>query len=489
LQEMLDVGADDYLAKPLDLKLFRIRLSIAETQVENLLRRREAEANLAKAFSELEQSHDDLLSILNQLRQGTAITNEHDQVTFLSQKAEGLLGIKENRVLGKKWESVFPFEKDLRLQLIKMSSQPPGHREKIAASVKREGEVPSWLEVEVQDDPRSPLRKIFHFHDVSEVHDLRRQLDEKAHFHDIVGKSKAMRKVYGLIRDLANVETTVLIQGETGTGKELVARAIHFTSTRKKKPFIAVNCAGLTESLVSSQLFGYRKGAFTGAVDDHEGLFEAANGGTLFLDEIGDVPMNTQISLLRVLEARELTRVGETTPRKIDVRVLTATNHDLEQLVEEGEFRRDLLYRIRIARITLPDLRQRREDIPLLVEWFLRETAAATGRTFDGVAPGALAALSDYSWPGNVRELRNAVEFAVIHGKGKSINARDLPPEIRRPKSEPALKLNEFKTEKEAIVEALRRSRGNRSKAAQLMGVSRATFYRRLDELDIELGK
>jgi transcriptional regulator with PAS, ATPase and Fis domain len=240
---------------------------------------------------------------------------------------------------------------------------------------------------------------------------------------------------------------------------------------------------------VSSQLFGYRKGAFTGAVDDHEGLFEAANGGTLFLDEIGDVPMNTQISLLRVLEARELTRVGETTPRKIDVRVLTATNHDLEQLVEEGEFRRDLLYRIRIARITLPDLRQRREDIPLLVEWFLRETAAATGRTFDGVAPGALAALSDYSWPGNVRELRNAVEFAVIHGKGKSINARDLPPEIRRPKSEPALKLNEFKTEKEAIVEALRRSRGNRSKAAQLMGVSRATFYRRLDELDIELGK
>ena len=295
-----------------------------------------------------------------------------------------------------------------------------------------------------------------------------------------------MQQVYQQIRAVARVDSTVLIEGETGTGKELVARAIHAASHRKDKPFIAVNCAGLTEALLASQLFGHKRGAFTGAIEDHQGLFEAANGGTLLLDEIGDIPMTVQNQLLRVLQEREIVRLGETRPRKIDVRLLAATHRSLTDEMTKGNFRTDLFYRIRVARIAVPALRERREDIPLLAASFLAQFSAAGGKSVTELSHEAVRLLMDHPWPGNVRELRSAIEFAVIRCGGAVIQPDDLPPEIVEPaafvRSIPGDPLSD---EKARFLDALNRSRGNRALAARLLGISRATLYRRLADLNI----
>jgi DNA-binding NtrC family response regulator len=317
------------------------------------------------------------------------------------------------------------------------------------------------------------------------VHDLRRLLDEKAQFQDLIGKSEPMLRIYDQIREVARVDSTVLIEGETGTGKELVARAIHFSSRRKHKPFIALNCAGLTDALLGSQLFGHRRGAFTDAVEDHKGLFEAADGGTLFLDEVGDIPANVQTSLLRVLQEREIVRLGDSKPLKVDVRVLAATHHNLADDVAKGTFRSDLLYRIRVVRIHLPPLRQRREDIPLLVSHFLGQCGAATGKRVEGVSKDAMGIFLGYRWPGNVRELKSAVEFGIVRSKGQVIEATDLPGEMFDSGPPHAALEVEGGDERQRLLAALEVVKGNRVAAARLLGISRATLYRRLAELNI----
>jgi DNA-binding NtrC family response regulator len=397
------------------------------------------------------------------------------------------LGKKQEEVLGKQWEQVFPFRGEDKGRLKAMYEHLPEQRTKASAHVETAGGQSYWMEIEIHDDPHDPQRKIFFFYDVSEVHDLRRLLDEKAQFHDLVGKSKPMQLVYQQIRDLAEVDSTVLIEGETGTGKELVARAVHFASRRKDKPFIPVNGAGLTESLLGSQLFGHKKGAFTGAISDHKGVFEASDGGTIFLDEIGDIPMNVQTSLLRVLQEREITRLGESEPRKIDLRVIVATQHDLSEEVEKGRFRADLLYRIRVARIQLPPLSERREDIPLLVGYFLGQSRAATGKSYvEDISSEAMDVLLDYHWPGNLRELRNATEFAVIRCKGPVIQAIDLPPEIADLSTPPSQADETKEDERQLMLDILKRAGGNRSLAARMLGIGRTTLYRRLAELGIK---
>jgi DNA-binding NtrC family response regulator len=265
----------------------------------------------------------------------------------------------------------------------------------------------------------------------------------------------------------------------------LVARAIHFSSQRKAGAFIAVNCAGLTDALLGSQLFGHKKGAFTGAVDHQQGFFEAANGGTLFLDEIGDISSAVQTSLLRVLQEREIVRLGESRPRKVDVRVLAATHHNLSQDVVKGSFRADLLYRIRVARIHLPSLQDRREDIPLLIASFLGECCAVTGKPVDQVSPEAMLALTTYPWPGNVRELKSAIESSVISCKETMIQVEDLPPEVLDSQTVPHLPLDAPQDEKSRLIAALGHAKGNRTMAARLLGMSRATLYRRLTDLNL----
>src|SRR5262245_35024298 len=258
---------------------------------------------------------------------------------------------------------------------------------------------------------------------------LRRQ--ELSRETGLIGESEAIRQVLVQVEQIAPVSSTVLIEGESGTGKELVARAIHRLSPRRNKPFIAVNVGALPETLLESELFGHEKGAFTGAAERRIGRFELAHGGTLFLDEIGDIPASTQVKLLRVLEERVVTRVGGTTETPIDVRVVAATNAPLRDGVEQGRFRADLFYRLNVLRIYLPPLRERRQDIPLLVRRFIQELSKAHDRAFHGLSAEALQRLVEYPWPGNVRELRNLIESMVVLSPGREVGAEDIPPQIR----------------------------------------------------------
>jgi DNA-binding NtrC family response regulator len=426
-----------------------------------------------------------MLSILDGLQLGTAVIDKEGRVTFLSRVAQGLCRKHGIDTVGMPWTELLPFSDADKARLMQTVRARPPDRAKVPVYVEMASGRHYWMEIDIQDDPHEPSRRILFIYDVSEVYDLRRLLDEKARFHGMVGKSGPIQRVYRQIREVAAVDSTVLIEGETGAGKELVAQAIHHFSPRRNAAFIAVNCAGITEALLGSQLFGHRKGAFTGAIADHQGVFEAANGGTIFLDEIGDVPANVQSSLLRVLEQREITRLGDSRPRPIDVRIIAATHHDLAADVAKQSFRADLLYRIRVARIQLPPLRDRRADIPLLVGWFLGQFRGATGKRVEDVSNEAMCILENYAWPGNVRELRNAIEYAAIRCAGPVLQPGDLPPELTdlcsaaRTASDPDLcDADEYRR----LAAALKLVGGNRTAAARLLSVSRATLYRRLAE-------
>jgi len=434
-----------------------------------------------KLFDELQRSHENLLAILNQLLLITVIIDEDGKVAFLSQAGRGLLAIDDRKAIGRDWGSVLGFPEEHRRKLSQLMRAPPGKRSRLLLETQVAQGDRRWFEVDVRDDPGNRKRRLLYLYDVSDIHNMRKQIRDTAAFHGILGRSAEMKRIFGLVQELAGIDTTVLIEGETGTGKELVARAIHDSSHRADKPFVTVNSAGLSDSLINSQLFGHRKGAFTDAVSDQEGVFEAANGGTIFLDEIGDIPLNTQKRILRVLEQREIVRVGETEARKIQIRILAATHRNLDQEVHLRNFRTDLLYRIRVARVHIPPLRSRREDIPLLVESFLETARASTRKRVAGVNPEAMRMLMEHSWPGNVRELRNAIEFAVISCRGSSIAAADLPPEVTDVRlRSPTRRPYGIDEERERILEALKRTGGKRTEAAKLLGIGRATLYRRM---------
>ncbi|HZL85982.1 MAG TPA: sigma-54 dependent transcriptional regulator [Candidatus Krumholzibacteria bacterium] len=314
-------------------------------------------------------------------------------------------------------------------------------------------------------------------------------------FQDLVGASPVMQRVFEQIVELARLDWTVLVEGETGTGKELVARALHACSPRRRGPFVAVNCGGLTDSLLASHLFGHRRGAFTDAVCDQPGLFESAHGGTLFLDEIGDMSATLQKTLLRVLEERRITRLGDARSRPVDVRVIVASQHDLGEEVRAGRFRADLLFRLRVARLRLPALRERREDVPLLATWFLTHARRVVGKAIGSVSDAALRGMAEYDWPGNVRELRHAIDFAVLACRSSRLEMEDLPVEIREgtlraePLPNPGTRRFWTRAEREhrmqqRLLDALARTGGNRVQAARLAGVSRATLYRWLAHLE-----
>lgn len=447
------------------------------------------EARLGTQLAKSEQERDDLLAVLDGLRLGTIMTDANGVVTFLSGKAQELLQVDSAKVLGCTLPAGLGWKGEYTNRIEEMGKVTEAGRQPISVVVERKKRPSVSLEVDVHDDPRGSRKKILFLKDVTEVEELRRQLTGPTQFHRLIGKSPAMRAVYERIRDIATVDVSVLIQGETGTGKELVARALHDFSLRKDRPFVAVNCAGLTESLLGSQLFGHKRGAFTGAVQDHEGFFEAADGGTLFLDEIGDMPLPIQTTLLRVLQEGEIIRLGESRPRVVNVRVLAATNQDLPSLVESGRFRSDLLYRIRVARLQLPPLRERREDIPLLSLAFLEKARVIIGKIgVRDIAQTAMQCFLRYSWPGNVRELKGALDYALIHCRSNSILPDDLPPEFRElSPSIGSLSGPGVRDQRQAILEALKHVNGRRAQAAKLLNMSRSTFYRRMRELSIPM--
>ena len=446
----------------------------------------EVARNIHRLERKLQEQRDDLLQILDGLRQGTAMTDPDGCITFCSRAAGRMLGVPPDAMQGTPWTEAFPLAEATLEALREAATLPPEERTAIPAEVDGTDGRRYRMEIDVQDDPRDSERHIFVMYDVTAVHDLRRMLDEESSYRGMIGTSDAMQEVFRQIEQVAQVNSTALIHGETGTGKELAARAIHNASARADGPFVAVNCAALNRELAGSQLFGHTKGAFTGATSDRPGFFETAEGGTLFLDEIGDIPLEVQRQLLRVLEEEEITRVGETKTRPVDVRILAATHRDLRAEVEAGRFREDMLYRIRIARVELPPLRQRRADIPLLVRALLQDARARLGKEADGIHPDAMRQLISYDWPGNVRELRNAIEYALIRARHAVLQVDDLPPEIASAEDAAATPASDWPDDEEGRIRAaLAHTDGNRTEAAELLGMSRATLYRRLDTYGI----
>ncbi len=331
-----------------------------------------------------------------------------------------------------------------------------------------------------------------------EVRYLRSEVEKRYNFHNLIGKSRPMRVIYVQIEQIANAKSTVLITGESGTGKELVARAIHYNSHRKEKPFVPINCAAIPESLIESELFGHEKGAFTNAFSRRIGQFERAHEGTLFLDEIGDLSMATQAKILRVLQEREFTRIGGTYALKVDVRIIAATNKNLEDLMKKGKFREDLYYRINVVFIHLPLLRERREDIPLLVRHFLKKKAGEIEGKIKGISREAVEFLIKYDWPGNIRELENVIEQTVALSNTSQIEARDLPSHIKDQIMTDSLReetlakkisldkaVMEF--EKEVILDALKKTQYVQTHAANLLGITRRKLRYKMDSFGIKL--
>ena len=324
-----------------------------------------------------------------------------------------------------------------------------------------------------------------------EVEQLRQQVRREFSFDQILGKSKPMREVFDLIRRVADSQTNILITGESGTGKELVAKAIHFNSLRTSAPFVPVNCAAIPEQLLESELFGHVKGAFTDAKSDKRGLFEEAQEGTLFLDEISEMPLMLQAKLLRAVQEREIRRVGATRSVPIDVRIIAATNVKLVEEVKAKKFREDLYYRLNVIEIRLPPLRERKEDIPLLVHGLLNKSVAAKQKSVNEVTEPGLARLLDYQWPGNVRELENVIERAATLCQGDKVTLEDLPPVIREVRGEGQMiedavdrLLPLAELEQAYIRRILEKMGGNKYRAAQVLGIDRKTLYRKLGEMD-----
>ncbi len=334
--------------------------------------------------------------------------------------------------------------------------------------------------------------------DVQQVRDenvrLKEALGKRYHFQNIIGRSKKMQEVLALVERVAPTNSTVLIGGESGVGKDLIARAIHQNSRRASGPFIKINSTAIPDTLFESELFGFERGAFTGALASKPGKFELADKGTLFLDEIGDVPATIQVKLLRVMQEREFERLGGTKTLKVDIRMIAATNRDLRAALEEGTFREDLYYRLNVVPIDIPPLREHKEDIPDLVNHFLARFAADSEKDIEGITPAALDVLMEYHWPGNVRQLENSVERAVALSRGRVIDEKDIHLDTRQSKSgAPAASANQFlpegmtleQWEDNMIREALRRANGNKSQAARLLGLSRNALRYRLGKLGL----
>ena len=449
-----------------------------------------SEMKLRRANLQLRKTHAVVKRLFATFSDGVVAINAANEITYIDEKASLIFRTDEEKALGRSWEEVLKLNTNSMTAIHELLADDHGG----SASVKLERQN-TEMEIRKATVPESQGEIALILSDVTELKKMRAILTTESIHYGIVGTAPVMREVRIQIAQVSPLDIPILISGETGTGKDLVANAIHKISPRESGPFVAVNCGALTESLLNSQLFGHKRGAFTGATNDQQGLFEAGSGGTVFLDEIGDMPMGLQASLLRVLDNKEVVRLGESKPRSVDFRLVSASNRDLQQLIKGGLFREDLFYRIRGLDIRMPPLRKRREDIPLLLDHFARIDALINHAEPPRFTNNAIAVLMRYPWPGNLRQLRSTVSFAVLHSGGGTIGLADLPPEITaepmaitEPEipSKPA-RLNPPNSDpKQEILWALEEAQGNRSQAAKLLGISRATFYRRMQQLGLK---
>ncbi len=427
-------------------------------------------------------------AIINSIAEGVFTLSTDMTLTSFNASAERITGYSAEEVLGKPCRMVFGTARCDEVCPIRQMANTGKSVTGIEMDITTKGgtTVPVSLSAALlRDETGEVIGAVETFRDLSRVRLLTEELRTKYSFRNIIGKSHEMREIYRLIRSVAGANVTVLIQGETGTGKELVARAIHYESQRSKNPFIVVNCAALPETLLESELFGHVRGAFTGAMSDRKGRFEVADGGTLFLDEVSEISQAIQVKLLRVLETKTFERVGDSRTTGVDVRLICATNRNLKEFVKEGGFREDLYYRINVVGINLPALRQRDEDIPLLVDHFIERFNADTGKQVRAVSQEAMDVLIDYAWPGNVRELENAIGHAFVHCGGDTILPGHLPQDIveTTPQiTDTALRMlgSLDEVEKAVITETLKKCNGNRSQAARRLGIGRSSLWRKM---------
>jgi len=471
--EALRLGAFDYLAKPVTQMALLHTAALALKQKDLL--------------DENERIRTNLEAVFRSVREGIITVDSDLRIIEMNNAAEAICGYSRDEVYTHS-----------------MNSLPGGCLKKCVealATTIREKKTVELFRIDCRHKDRpgqvvnvttSPLighhnefsGAVMVLSDETRIAGLETDMGQRRHFHGMIGKSEQMQAIYSLIEQVADFPATVLIRGESGTGKELVAEALHYRGVRGAKSLIKVNCASLPENLLESELFGHMKGAFTGAISDRFGRFELADKGTIFLDEIGDMPLSVQVRLLRVLQEREFERVGDATPIKVDVRVIAATNNNLVEKVRKGELREDLYYRLKVIEITLPALRQRKEDIPLLVSHFILRFSRKFSKNIKDASAEVMDLFMQHTWPGNIRELEHVIEHACILCRDGIITAECLPKDFIEPRQD-IQQRPEQTDEKEKILQALKKAGGNKAKAARLLGISRRTMYRKLEDLQI----
>lgn len=470
--DALRLGAFDYIYKPIKKEGL---LHVAGMALKN-----------KALYDEKEKYRLHLETIFSNINEGIMTIDSEGQIVEVNSAAEIICGITRND-LGREFASLPRLCDGKCVEILKETLQK-GQPVEVYRHECRIKSKPGRI-VNIASIPLSAAQSPFSgailvIRDETRLEHLERDLRQREQFHNIIGKSDGIQKIYSLIEALANVSTTVLVTGESGTGKELVAEALHYKGNRRDKPLIKVNCSALQESLLESELFGHVRGSFTGALESRDGRFKKADGGTIFLDEIGDISEKIQIKLLRVLQNKEFERVGDSSPVKVDVRVVAATNQDLRDKVRCGKFRQDLYYRLKVVEVSLPSLRDNREDIPLLIEHFIKRFNNKLNKTIDTVSDEVLKVFMDYSWPGNVRELEHTIEYACIVCRQSIIAMDCLPEEFKESmeQQKPDKKRRDIESS-EAILNALNKSGWNISKAARSLGLSRPTIYRKIKEI------
>jgi len=429
-------------------------------------------------------------AVLQSLSEGVMTVDSNWRITCFNNAAERILGVPRSEALGKHCYEVlkantcrgacplrYTIEKGVPvMELTVYFTNSQGIKVPVSISTAvfrdREGKVIGGVET---------------FRDLREVEWFRKEVEKSYTFEDIISKSPKIKKILDILPTIADSDSTVLITGESGTGKELFARAIHNLSRRRNKPFVAVNCGGFPDTLIESELFGYEAGAFTGATKAKPGRFALAKGGTLFLDEIGDLPPLLQVKLLRVLQERTYEPLGSVKTEKADVRIVSATHHNLEDMVKEGRFREDLYFRINVIKLHIPPLRERKEDVPLLINYFINRFSTLQGKSISGISSDALSLLMNYSYPGNVRELENIIEHGCVLCPGGLIRLEHLPEWLYPGQAKEKMSTGLKEMEKELILSALRKHNWNRLAAAKELGIHKTTLFRKIKKLDIKL--
>lgn len=474
------LGAFDYMPKPVRKETL-LRITAHALRHKSLL---DDKKNLE---TENTRYRLNLEAIFKSLQDAIITVDDDMRIINTNSAAERICGFSPSVIIGKEFAEVSSRCRKSCRNLLKKTLKTKSTVEERRIECKHQDrplQVVLLTSSPLIDQADNFVGAVLVIRDITELTHLERELKERHQFHNIIGKNENMQKIYRLLEELADTETTVLITGATGTGKELIARALHYEGIRAAKPLVAINCSVLNENLLESELFGHIKGAFTGALKDKTGRFQMADGGTIFLDEIGDISPRIQLKLLRFLQEKEFERVGDSNTIKVDVRVIVATNCNLREKVRSGEFRKDLYYRFKVIEVALPLLKQRREDIPLLINHFKGLFNKKLKKNIDGISNEVMTMFMHYTWPGNIRELEHAIEHAFVLCHGRSITVDHLPSEIKEYSRIKNSALDEKRhiNEPVKILLALKKTDWNKAGAARLLCMSRQTIYRKIDE-------